>query len=351
MKRSIARRSDRGSERGQILVIVIVALMGLLAFAGLALEGGTLVLNRRDAQNASDLAAVAGTRMVALHHTDVVGRTGQDVFGAVQSSMAANDCAATAPCTWTAEFVGTGLARLGPVSNGGSIPGGALGVRVAVTRTPGALLGRMLGFTTWTVTTEGTAIATKPSSVAGGMVLPVAICGWTNETANECAQADASPSNALEFRAGQIYDLTAGKDAPGGFGWLSWGGSGSLSNSICTPNNPAMTLDGPYDSPGSGGERWFSGAAGNPSVAAVSGCLHQWISNRSTVLVPIYDILDDDGDYHITGVAAFVLVSLGPVDDTMQGYFVEYVPFSGNPSAGALAPDAGDTTIYLGLVK
>ena len=157
------------------------------------------VFNRRDAQNASDLAAVAGARMVSLHHIDG-GRTGQDVFGAVRSSMTANDCAAAAPCTWTAQFVGTGLAPIGAVGNGGSIPGGALGVRIAVTRTPGAILGRMLGFTTWTVTTEATAIATKPSSVASGMVLPVAICGWTNETSNECAQAEDAPPNALEFR-------------------------------------------------------------------------------------------------------------------------------------------------------
>ncbi len=347
MRSWVARPAARGSERGQILVIVIVAFIGLLAFAGLALEGGTLVFNRRDAQNASDLAAVAGARMVSLHHIDG-GRTGQDVFGAVRSSMTANDCAAAAPCTWTAQFVGTGLAPIGAVGNGGSIPGGALGVRIAVTRTPGAILGRMLGFTTWTVTTEATAIATKPSSVASGMVLPVAICGWTNETSNECAQAEDAPPNALEFRTGQIYDLTAGKNAPGGFGWLSWGGS--LSGSICTPNNPTMTLDSPYDSPDGGGERWFSGAGGSPSVAGLSTCLHQWIVNRSTVLVPIYDVLED-GDYHITGVAAFVLVSLGPVDDTMQGYFVEYVPFSGNPTAGALPPDPGDTTIYLGLVK
>jgi Flp pilus assembly protein TadG len=341
-------------ERGQILVIVAGGLIGLLAFAGLALEGGTLVLNRRDAQNASDLAAVAGAQVIATGYTDVgVSVTQGTVLGALSASMAANDCSTLAPCTWTAEFVGTRLASLGPVGSGGSIPGGSLGVRVQVTRTPGALLGRMLGFTTWKVSTEGTAIATKPSSMGAGTMLPIAMCGWTNTTSNDCVRARNSPSNAIDLQPGQIYDLAAGKDAPGGFGWVSWSGSGgSLSTSICTPNNPALNLDSPYDGPTGGSEVWFRGAAASTTVAEVSSCLHQWIANRATVLIPIYDVLDDDGRYHITGAAAFVLTSLGPAEDIIQGYFVEYVPFSGVPDAGGTRPpDVSDTTVFLGLVK
>lgn len=350
MARTVARGTPRRRQHGQILVIVAFGLIGLLSLAGLALEGGTLVLNRRDAQNASDLAAVAGTHVIARYRTDTTGAPPGNVFGALAASMDANDCSSSAPCTWTAEFVGTGLTSLGPVRAGGSIPGAALGVRVEVTRTPGAVLGRVLGFTTWRVTTEGTAIATKPSNVAVGTVLPIAMCGWTNDMSNDCVRASESPSNALDLEPGQIYDLTAGKDAPYGFGWLSWGG-GSLSSSICTPNNPTFSLDSPYDAPTSGGETWFHGASGRPRVADVSSCLHQWITNRTTALIPIYDVLDDDGDFHITGVAAFVLVSLGPVEDTMQGYFVEYVPFSGDPNTGMSPPDPGDTTIFIGLVK
>jgi hypothetical protein len=349
VRRGSPRRSGRLRTRGQILVIVAGGLIGIFAVAGLALEGATLVLNRRDGQNASDLGALAGTHVIAKVRTHSgPGAPSTDVFGAIASSMAANDCGGTAPCGWTADFVASGLAPLGRVSAGAAIPGNALGVRVEVTRTPGALLGRIFGFTQWTVTTEGTAIATKPSSVAGGTVLPIAMCGWTNDTANDCVRA--TNTNALDLQPGQIYDLTAGKDAPGGFGWLRWGG-GTLSTSICTPNNPAFTLDGPFDSPTGGGETWFAGARGSPRVADVSNCLHQWISNRTTALIPIYDVLDADGEYHITGVAAFVLVSLGPVDDTMQGYFVEYVPFSGNPNAGLSPPDQGDTTIFIGLVR
>lgn len=357
-------RSARRLERGQILVIVAGGLIGLLAIAALALEGGTIVLNRRDAQNASDLAAVAGARIVALHYSDG-GRTQADVYDALTSSMDVNGCVSPAPCSWRANFVGSGLSQLGAVGTGGGIPNGALGVRVEATRTPGTLMGRVLGFANWTVSTEGTAIATKTSSVATGTMLPIAMCGWRNATNNDCVQATAS--NAITFQTGQVYDLTDGKDAPGGFGWLSWNGSnssGALATSICTPNNPSFTLDSPYDSPGtsgtmgtnpSTGETWFPIDPGKSNASSVRNCLDQWIARGTTVLVPIYDIVTGRGNgaaYHITGVAAFVLTSRDqPAVDNIQGYFVRWVPYSGDPSGGTLPPDAGDATISVGLVK
>jgi Flp pilus assembly protein TadG len=53
-------------ERGQTLIIIAVALVGLLALAGLAIDGGNLFMKRRRAQNAADAGALAGTRLVSL---------------------------------------------------------------------------------------------------------------------------------------------------------------------------------------------------------------------------------------------------------------------------------------------
>lgn len=359
-------RRARSRERGQILVIVAGGMIGILAFAALALEGGTLVLSRRDSQNSSDLASVAGARIVALNYTDG-GRTQADVYTALTGSMDLNDCASTAPCTWTASFVNAALAPIAPVTNNSAaLPSGALGVRVETTRTPDALLGHVLGFNTWRVTTEGTALTGKANNVGGGTMLPIALCGWTNGTGNDCTQASNSPSNAIDFQHGQVYDLTDGKDAPGGFGWLSWDGSNSanaLSDSVCTPNNPGFTLDSPYDSPGSNGfigtnpgdgETWFPVDPGKSNKASMRACLDGWIAHGTTVLIPIYDIVTGGGNgggYHITGVAAFVLTSRDqPAVDNIQGYFIEYVPYSGG-TGGGIAPDAGDLTVYIGLVK
>ena len=353
----------RAGQRGQILVIVAGGLIGILAIGALALEGGTLVLNRRDAQNSADLASLAGTRVVALSHT-AGGRTQADVLGAVQTSLGANDCrlVASTSCTWTAHFVGAGLADLGPIANtGAGVPAAALGVRVGVTREPSAFLGRVLGFDHWTVSTDGTAIAARPSSFPTGILLPIAVCGWFNAAnPNDCPQASNTPkSNAVDYKADQIYDLTDGKDAPGGFGWLSWTGTnsaGALATSLCKPNNTPFSLDSPFDDPHGAGEVWFPVDPGKSNASAVRDCLDGWISSGATVLVPIYDLVEGNGNnakYHITGVAAFILTSRQqPAIDNIQGTFVKYYPYTDIPGGlGTQPPDPGDTTYFLGLVR
>ncbi|HNT53224.1 MAG TPA: pilus assembly protein TadG-related protein, partial [Anaerolineaceae bacterium] len=49
------------SERGQIVVIFVVALVALLALTALAIDGGMLLSERRIAQGAADAASLAGT--------------------------------------------------------------------------------------------------------------------------------------------------------------------------------------------------------------------------------------------------------------------------------------------------
>ena len=359
----LAHPRRRRAERGQILVIVAGGLIGILAIAALALEGGTLVLNRRDGQNAADLASLAGTRMVALSHTETP-KTQSNVFGAVGAALDSNDCLTIGgtPCTWTARFVGAGLSDLGAVTDtAAAVPPAALGVRVGVTREPGAIMGRVIGIDHWTVTTEATAIAAKPASFPAGILLPIAVCGWFNAaTPNDCTQANGpAPGNAVDFQVDQIYDLTNGKDAPGGFGWLSWDGSnsaGALATSLCTPNNTSFTLDSPYDDPHGAGEVWFPVDPGKTNASAVRDCLDGWIASGATILVPIYDLVEGPGNgaqYHITGVAAFILTSREqPAVDDIQGTFVKYYPYTDIPGGlGTLPPDPSDTTYFLGLVR
>ena len=54
----------KNNERGQAIVLIALAMVGLIAVAGLALDGGHLYQARRQAQNAADAAALAGTRML-----------------------------------------------------------------------------------------------------------------------------------------------------------------------------------------------------------------------------------------------------------------------------------------------
>src|ERR1043166_5008772 len=50
----------RSFERGQALVLIALAAIGLFAIAGLAIDGSAKYSDRRHAQNAADTAALAG---------------------------------------------------------------------------------------------------------------------------------------------------------------------------------------------------------------------------------------------------------------------------------------------------
>ncbi len=63
----------KSTERGQVLVLIVLAIVGLFAFAALALDGGMLLLERRRAQNAADasvmaaaLAKIQGTNLFTI---------------------------------------------------------------------------------------------------------------------------------------------------------------------------------------------------------------------------------------------------------------------------------------------
>jgi uncharacterized membrane protein len=190
------RQALGSDERGQILVIVAGGMIALLAIAALALEGGTLLLNRRDAQNGADLASIAGTREVALKYVDTATvRVQSNVYSAVDKSLIANGCIAADGCTWTGEFADSSLASLGPVSNSGAaIPANTVAVHVMIDKQVGALIGHAIGFNSWTVSTEATAkVRGSTGAFPAGVMLPIAVCGWSTPSGDDCAQASTNP--------------------------------------------------------------------------------------------------------------------------------------------------------------
>src|SRR5690349_14560465 len=50
----------KASEKGQALIIITLAAIGLFAFAALAIDGSMAFSNKRHAQNAADTSALAG---------------------------------------------------------------------------------------------------------------------------------------------------------------------------------------------------------------------------------------------------------------------------------------------------
>jgi hypothetical protein len=73
------------SRRGAILPLVAVTLVGLLAFAALAVDGGSLQRHRRLAQNAADAAAQAGAAEIFRTYVDTA-----TVFAAARADATRN---------------------------------------------------------------------------------------------------------------------------------------------------------------------------------------------------------------------------------------------------------------------
>jgi Flp pilus assembly protein TadG len=333
-------RPDRRNERGQILVIVAGGAITLLLLMGLVLDGGVALFNRRDAQNTSDVMALAGTKYVADTQQNKT-RIDTSTWAALTRSAAANNCVATGavPCTWQAWFVVK--SATGPVDSIAiadasiAVPLNALGVRVGVRRRPGTFVVGLAGIKSWDVNTQATAVAEVPNTIPVGALLPIAL------------KDDGTAGQA--YQPGQVVDLTDGKDTPGGFGYIAWAGTNdpnSLENSICSPDNPTFTLPAT-----------FAGDPGKSNSSGVRACLDKWISPPGqTILIPIYDIVTGPGNnavYRIVAVAQFVIASRGqPAVDNIRGYFVG--TYNVDPIPGGLGsrpPTADDTSMYFGLVR
>jgi Flp pilus assembly protein TadG len=78
----VPRSSRRSGQRGQILVLFVIALVAIIAGVGLVIDGGFAFAQRRNEQNAADLAAFAGANALL---------NGQDANAAALAAAALND--------------------------------------------------------------------------------------------------------------------------------------------------------------------------------------------------------------------------------------------------------------------
>jgi Flp pilus assembly protein TadG len=346
---------QRGTgERGQILVLFTLMLVVMILVTGLVVDGGNAFLNRRDAQNMSDIAALAGTKRLADYYTHSTAFTPSDnAYTAIATRMTQNGCTAANNCTWTATYVGQRVGAtftmLGAVGrNDNSVPGAhggaqAMGVQVNVAKTAATYFLGVIGQGSWNISTTAAAVSGQPAGAPAGQILPIAL---------------VAPPTMAE---GNLYALTSGANGPGNFGWLSWTGSnaaGSLSTSLCTPNNPAFTLP-----------TQFPGDPGTTNSSDVRSCLESWVTSQSTVLIPIVLAVNDPNapagcstggqgnnfHYCIVGLAAFVITSFSqPAVDQINGRFVGVMPYStGDTVPGGLTgpPVSGSQFYFIGLTQ
>ena len=335
---------DTGNgERGQAIVLFALTLVAVLLFTGLAFDGGYAFVNRRDAQNAADLASLAGTRVVADYYTSDPGLTGADVYSAVASSVQQNCRATGTPCSgWTGEYVDKTLAPIAALSASGGIPGGAQGIQVTTTKEPRTFFLNLppVDQTHWSIAATATALTAEATGLPPGQVLPIA----------------ANPPHA--YVPGQEVVLTDGSNGPGNFGWLYWSTPPSetnLATSLCTPNNPYLQFP-----------TLISGDPGKKNGSSVRACLQHWVNTGATVYIPLWQpgplappdqscVTGGQGNnfnYCVTGLAAFVLTGFDqPAVDQITARFIQFSALPSVPAGYGGPPAPGDTSYFLGLVR
>jgi Flp pilus assembly protein TadG len=329
---------ERHGEQGQVLPLFAGGLLVLLVLVGLVIDTGVAFKERRAAQNISDLAAMAGTRVIAEGYLNPsVPVTGAGVYAVVDKSITVNGC--TTPCTWTGAYVrptGSGtFTQMGPIVNSGDVPVGAQGVTVTTSRQPGTYFIRLIGQDKWDVSAVATAMSSRLPDPPPGILLPIGIFDAPYETGRE-------------------YTLTLGVQGPGNFGWLSWTGpvnTPTLETSLCTPDSPAFAFPA-----------WFDGTTGTKNSSTIRACMQGYIDNQTVVYIPIWKQTNGRGgsnlQYEITGLAAFVLTDFPNHAIDVTGHFVEFysypsVPagFGAPPCSATVDPNCDERFNFIGLVQ
>jgi Flp pilus assembly protein TadG len=153
------------SEKGQSIILIAVVMIGLLALAGLAIDGGNAFLQRRNTQNAADAASLAGTRLLARAICDEPDATDATIAGAVNHFAQLNGVQDLGGVT--AAYVDMDEAVLGQVG-AGSVPVGATGVSVLVENNLPTFFMKVVSIETVDVSASALAM-TSPPVLAGGL--------------------------------------------------------------------------------------------------------------------------------------------------------------------------------------
>lgn len=296
----VAHRSTHRHERGQVLVIVALAIVTLVAMVGLVIDGGFAWGKQRDTQNAADSAAKAGAIKLAEKLAGVVPAiTDLEVLDAVTDNATANDIATLV--AYYTNIQGQMITDTGALAadetdaaqvGGGTIPPGGAGVRAVADQTFDTFLVRVIGFTSLTVTADATAIAGYLTGLceanAGCIVLPVTVpvtvlgCDGQNDPA---PVTDINGNKILWTAPSEALTIPLCKNGPGNVGWLDWtptaGGTSELVDAILTPSNPYLKWPGWY----------YITSTGNVNAATVENAINSY--NGQVVLIPQFDVTCD----------------------------------------------------------
>ena len=319
LRRVMDRTSPgRRSERGQVLIIFVLAIVTIVGLVGLVLDGGAAFAKRRAEQGVADLAAMAGATAYLNGPSDVPGK------------MAAADAAAKAIAAVNGYPDGTNGTVVKVTIN--PIAGGA-DVRVDLTGRQTNSFASLLGMPTWDISVTATAeTSNAPNAAIGVMPLlfnaeafPGAIC---DETAGTCTP--------------EVYQMpgTGNEDVPQDATQFNWTIFCTASGNPCNGDS-----DGVRELINQGGESTtiFLNDDIGPLNAGSHTTLFNALGSYTSGVYPV-PIVSDDGE--MVGWAYFKLLSIeGASEKVIRGYFVSPV----NATKLVVSPSGGDADLNTGV--
>lgn len=205
-----------GRAHGQSLVLIALLMFGIIAFLGLVLDGGGVYINRRRSQDASDSAAFAGVRALAMRPDNSATTEGSIWLTTINFAAANRVVSSTNVIASFIDSSGVNLCRID--SNCGGIPTAATGIRVTTTlQLQPYFISVVMGGAPIPITSV--AAAQSGPATAAGSVMPMTMpfpCPYDPGNPAACA---------LDY--GVAYTLTGASQLPGGFQWVSYNGSSS----------------------------------------------------------------------------------------------------------------------------
>lgn len=245
MNTTLNHTSDR-SPRGQVLVIVAVAMVALIAMVGLVIDGGNAWGQQRETQNGADSAAKAGAEVIQGVFTDADTTNDPDdgdVACAVDASATANGVVLVSAeyTDWEGTPMGV---PVGTCGGGGAIPAGAQGVLAETSQDFATYLMQIVGFGQLTAEADATAVVGQvldicPASQGCG-ALPVTFprsldtCDGTNGRVVGEDEWEPIDPDVTPLTSANLVIVPLCTTGPGSVGWLDLG-CGNLQQAVENP--------------------------------------------------------------------------------------------------------------------
>ncbi len=345
------RRFYMQRNEGQAVVLAALAFIVMIGALGLALDGANAYNQRRNANNAADAAAMAGTRALLVANKNN-GDNG-DVYQAVKTYLDAHLPAASGTLTWNAYYIDRNGNKIGGAipNNGSSVQvvdmsnvTNVRGISVDVLFTFNTFFMPLLGRNNLTVAGYGLGFVGALGGATGADLVPLAIsdtaaAAWqqTGDTTHNWSMGVYTSTADLLSRAIDQSDLRLLALKPGGAALIP-GSSGDCGSATSVDSLAYWWCNGtPYEvvtTPDPVSTMSMPPSGSNLKSAITSG-----VRIPGDVLMPVYNQLDLSGHVKIVGFIAVHLTSYqssGIHNGVLKGKLISYYlapgPISGESS-------------------